>query len=58
MPCHATTCYFAHKPKSTILVTFGLRQKLSDANWGGLPDQHRLGKPTPLFPRIEIDKGV
>ncbi len=32
--------------------------KLSDAKWGGLPDTHRLGKPTPLFPRIEIDKGV
>ncbi len=32
--------------------------KLFDAKWGGLPDTHRLGKPTPLFPRIEIDKGV
>ena len=32
--------------------------KLSDAKWGCLPDTHRLGKPTPLFPRIEIDKGV
>jgi methionyl-tRNA synthetase len=32
--------------------------KLSDANWGGLRDKHRLGKPTPLFPRIEVDKGV
>ena len=27
--------------------------KLADANWGGLPDTHRLGKPAPLFPRIE-----
>jgi methionyl-tRNA synthetase len=27
--------------------------KLSDANWGGLPSGHRLGKPVPLFPRIE-----
>jgi methionyl-tRNA synthetase len=27
--------------------------KLSDANWGGLPEKHRLGKPVPLFPRIE-----
>ena len=27
--------------------------KLSDANWGGLPDEHHLGKPAPLFPRIE-----
>jgi methionyl-tRNA synthetase len=28
--------------------------KLSDATWGGLPDTHRLGKPVPLFPRIEV----
>jgi methionyl-tRNA synthetase len=27
--------------------------KLSDAIWGGLPERHHLGKPTPLFPRIE-----
>jgi methionyl-tRNA synthetase len=27
--------------------------KLSDATWGGLPERHHLGKPTPLFPRIE-----
>ena len=26
---------------------------LSDANWGGLPSPHKLGKPKPLFPRIE-----
>ncbi len=26
---------------------------LENANWGGLPDHHRLGKPKPLFPRIE-----
>ena len=26
---------------------------LSDANWGALPKKHQLGKPTPLFPRIE-----
>jgi methionyl-tRNA synthetase len=26
---------------------------LSDANWGGLPSPHKLGKPQPLFPRIE-----
>ncbi len=25
----------------------------ADANWGGLPTDHRLGKPVPLFPRIE-----
>jgi methionyl-tRNA synthetase len=28
-------------------------RKFSDANWGGLSDEHRLGKPLPLFPRIE-----
>ncbi len=27
--------------------------QLSNASWGGLPDTHQLGKPTPLFPRIE-----
>ena len=32
--------------------------KLSDAQWGGLPDTHRLGKPKPLFPRIEIAGGL
>jgi len=28
---------------------------LSDASWGGLPDKHHLGKPTPLFPLIETE---
>jgi methionyl-tRNA synthetase len=27
--------------------------KLAEAGWGGLPQQHRLGKPVPVFPRIE-----
>ena len=35
-------------------LNVGGEYKLSDANWGGLPDEHHLGKPTPLFPRIEI----
>lgn len=26
-----------------------------DAKWGGLPDGHQLGKPSPLFPRIEAE---
>ncbi|MCE9609257.1 MAG: methionine--tRNA ligase [Chthoniobacter sp.] len=30
------------------------RFRLADAQWGGLPDGHVLGQPTPLFPRIEI----
>ncbi len=29
------------------------RFHLEDAKWGGLPDGHLLGKPTPLFTRIE-----
>ncbi len=29
------------------------RFRLADAAWGGLPDGHQLGKPVPLFPRIE-----
>jgi methionyl-tRNA synthetase len=29
------------------------RFSLADAEWGGLPDGHLLGPPTPLFPRIE-----
>ena len=27
--------------------------RLNDAKWGGLPDGHIVGKPVPLFPRIE-----
>jgi len=34
------------------------RFSLADAEWGGLPDGHVVGKPVPLFPRIEIDEGV
>ena len=34
------------------------RFSLADAEWGRLPDGHVVGKPTPLFPRIEIDEGV
>jgi methionyl-tRNA synthetase len=29
------------------------RFHLEDAKWGGLPDGHVVGKPVPLFPRIE-----
>jgi len=29
------------------------RFSLKDAEWGGLPDGHVVGKPMPLFPRIE-----
>ena len=34
------------------------RFSLADAEWGKLPDGHLVGKPTPLFPRIETDKDV
>jgi methionyl-tRNA synthetase len=30
------------------------RFSLKDAEWGGLPDGYVVGKPVPLFPRIEI----
>ena len=30
------------------------RFRLEDAKWGGLPDGHIVGKPVPLFPRIEL----
>jgi methionyl-tRNA synthetase len=29
------------------------RFSFADAEWGGLPDGHVVGKPVPLFPRIE-----
>ena len=28
--------------------------QLTATQWGGLPQKHRLGKPVPVFPRIEI----
>jgi methionyl-tRNA synthetase len=34
------------------------RFSLADAGWGKLPDGHVVGKPVPLFPRIEILEGV
>jgi methionyl-tRNA synthetase len=36
----------------------GERFSLSDAEWGGLPDCHVVGKPVPLFPRIDLGEGV
>ena len=32
------------------------RFSLADAEWGRLPDGHVVGKPMPLFPRIELEK--
>jgi len=44
-------------PKSADAIFDQLNWKgdlqLDSAGWGVLPDGHRLGKPTPLFPRIE-----
>jgi methionyl-tRNA synthetase len=34
------------------------RFSLADAEWGKLPNGHLVGKRVPLFPRIEVDKGV
>jgi len=31
------------------------RFSMADAEWGKLPDGHVVGKPVPLFPRIETD---
>jgi methionyl-tRNA synthetase len=31
------------------------RFSLADAEWGRLPDGHVVGKPVPLFPRIEVE---
>lgn len=36
-------------------LNFAQEPNLSDAAWGGLPHEHRLGKPVPLFPRIETE---
>ena len=33
------------------------RFSLGEAEWGKLPDRHVVGKPTPLFPRIETNAG-
>jgi len=33
------------------------RFSLVEAEWGRLPDGHLVGKPTPLFPRIEASAG-
>src|SRR4029077_17474974 len=34
------------------------RFSLADSEWGRRPDGHVVGKPVPLFPRIEVDEGV
>jgi len=34
------------------------RFSLADVEWGRLPDGHVVGKPVPLFPRIDVGEGV
>jgi len=34
------------------------RFSLADAEWGRLPDGHVVGKPVPLFPRVDTGEGV
>src|SRR5438309_110732 len=34
------------------------RFSLKEAEWGGLPDGHVVGKPVPLFPRIETSSAL
>jgi len=34
------------------------RFSLADAEWGRLSDGHVVGKPVPLFPRIDVSEGV
>jgi methionyl-tRNA synthetase len=45
-------------PKASREILYQLNLKneytLAGATWGALPEKHQLGKPTPLFPRIEI----
>jgi methionyl-tRNA synthetase len=44
-------------PRSSREIFYQLNirdeRQMADASWGRLPDSHQLGKPTPLFPRIE-----
>jgi methionyl-tRNA synthetase len=42
-------------PAREIFYQLNVREERQrfDATWGCLPDTHRLGKPVPLFPRIE-----
>jgi methionyl-tRNA synthetase len=44
-------------PKASREIFYQLNcpptSKIVEAEWGGLPQQHRLGKPVPIFPRIE-----
>jgi methionyl-tRNA synthetase len=46
-------------PRSSREIFYQLNihdeRQQSDATWGGLLDQHHLGKPTPVFPRIALN---
>jgi methionyl-tRNA synthetase len=43
-----------------IFYQLNLREEheMRDASWGIFPKQHHLGKPVPLFPRIDIGESV
>ena len=45
------------KASSEILTQLNWKEEVSLATavWGGIPDGHRLGKPTPVFPRMETE---
>ena len=44
-------------PKASRAILYQLNDKrdatFAGTSWGGLPDEHHLGKPEPLFPRFE-----
>src|SRR5881275_523433 len=35
-------------------LNWSAKYTFEQTNWGGLPAKHQLGKPVPLFPRIEL----
>jgi methionyl-tRNA synthetase len=49
LPKAALAMFDQLDPEEKLSRNFQLR----DARWGGLPDGHIVGKPVPLFPRIE-----
>jgi methionyl-tRNA synthetase len=49
LPKAALAIFDQLDPEKTLTREF----RLEDAKWGGLPDEHVVGKPVPLFPRIQ-----
>jgi methionyl-tRNA synthetase len=52
LPRAALTMFDQLDPERNLTRDF----RLDDAQWGGLPDGHVVGRPVPLFPRIEAKK--